>query len=61
VSPKSGNPTIHKPRKIGDMRGQGLNTHRFMLTSSSQEDYCPAVARIQIAKAVLDQDGHSRQ
>ena len=39
-------------------RGQGLIALRFMLTSSSQQDYCPAVARDQIAKGVLNQDGH---
>jgi hypothetical protein len=41
------------------MRGQGLNAHRFVLTSSSQQDYRPTVAQDQIAKADLDQDGHS--
>jgi hypothetical protein len=28
------------------MRGQGLNVQRFALTSGSQKDYCPIVARI---------------
>jgi len=28
------------------MRGQGLNAHLFVLTSGSQQDYCPTVAWI---------------
>jgi hypothetical protein len=36
----------YRPHRVGDMRGQGLNAHIFVLTSGSQQDYCPAVARI---------------
>jgi hypothetical protein len=45
------------------MHGQGLNAHRFMLTSSSQQDCCPMVARIRsrrptsIKKATVPHDG----